>query len=98
MLQSPGRWEKVVPEVRTQFHQTIGAGFLHETNAWDLVTDTGAGTINIEHRWSYVDPFGRGETDSGMSIASVEEFLMGHGDDDVKQKLRAFLKATTRQE
>jgi hypothetical protein len=31
-----------------------------------------------------------------MSIASVEAFLIGHGDDDVKQKLRAFLKATTR--
>lgn len=76
-----------MPEVRTQFHQTIGTGFLHD------ITDTGASTINVEHRWSYVDPFGRGETDSGMSIASVEEFLMGHGDDDVKQKLRAFLKA-----
>jgi hypothetical protein len=72
---------------------TIGAGFLHETNEWNLVTDTGAGTIIVEHRWSYVDPFGRGETDSGMSIASVEEFLMGHGDYDAKQKLSAFLKA-----
>jgi hypothetical protein len=28
-----------------------------------------------------------------MSIVSVEEFLMGHGDDDVKHKLRALLKA-----
>ena len=81
-----------MPAVRTQFHQTTGAGFLHETNEWDLVTDTRAGILNVEHRWSYVDPFGQGETDSGMSIASVEEFLMGHGDDDAKQKLSAFLK------
>lgn len=85
-----------MPAVRTQFQQTTGAGFLHETNEWDLVTDTLAGILNVEHRWSYVDPFGQGETDSGMSIASVEEFLMGHGDDDVKQKLRAFLKVTAR--
>jgi hypothetical protein len=28
-----------VPEVRTQFYKTTGAGFLHETNAWDLVKD-----------------------------------------------------------
>jgi len=28
-----------------------------------------------------------------MSIASVEEFLLSHGDDDVKHKLRALLKA-----
>ena len=85
-----------MPEVRTQFHQTTGAGFLHETNEWDVVTDAGAGTTNVEHRWSYVDPFGRGETDSGMSIASVEEFLMGNADDSAKQKLRAFLKITAR--
>lgn len=87
-----------MPEVRTQFHQTIGAGFLHETNAWELVMDTGAGTINIEHRWSYVDPFGQGGIDGGMSSVSVEDFLMGNGDDGVKQKLRAFLKATTQRE
>ena len=30
-----------------------------------------------------------------MSIASVEEFLIGNADDRAKQKLRAFLKATT---
>jgi hypothetical protein len=28
-----------VPEVRIQFHQTVGAGFLHETNAWDFSDD-----------------------------------------------------------
>jgi hypothetical protein len=87
-----------VPEVRTQFYQTTGAGFLHETNAWELVKDTRAGILNVEHRWSYVDPFGQGGIDGGMSSVSVEDFLMGNGDDDVKQKLRAFLKATTRRD
>lgn len=95
MLYFIRRLENVVPEVRTPFHQTIGAGFLHETNVWDLVTDTRSGAISVEHRWSYVDPFGQGETDSGMSVASVEEFLMGNADDGAKQKLRAFLKAAT---
>lgn len=84
-----------MPEVRTQFCHTIGAGFLHETNEWDLVRDTRTGILNVEHRWSYVDPFGYGETDGGMSVVSVEDFLMGNGDDDAKQKLRAFLKAAT---
>jgi hypothetical protein len=84
-----------LPEVRTHFYQTTGAGFLHETNEWDLVSDTQTGILNVEHRWSYVDPFGEGGTDGGMSSVSVADFLMGNGDDDVKQKLRALLKTAS---
>lgn len=85
-----------MPEVRTQFYYSTGAGFLHETNEWNLVRDTQTGILNVEHRWSYVDPFGYGEADDGMSVVSVEEFLMGNAHDSAKQKLRAFLKVTTR--
>ena len=82
-------------EVRNQFHQTTSAGFMRETNLWTLITDTVSGASNVEHEWSYVDPFGQGKPDRGMSNVSVESFLTGNADENVKQKLRAFLLATS---
>jgi hypothetical protein len=83
-----------VAEVRNQFHQTSDGGFMRETNQWTLVTDTGSGAQIIEHEWSYVDPFGHGKLDRGMSAVTVEDFLMGNADDKVKQKLREVMLDT----
>lgn len=83
-------------EVRNQFHKTTGTGFVRESNLWTLITDTASGASNIEHEWSYFDPFGHGKPSQGMSTSSVENFLMGSADDNVKQKLReALLAAAT---
>jgi hypothetical protein len=81
-------------EVRTQFFQTTGAGFLHEINLWTLVSDTVSGDVNVEHAWSYTDPFGQGKPDSGVTIVPVQTFLMGSAADSVKEKLRAALRGT----
>ena len=51
----------------------------------------GIGRSNIEHAWSYVDPFGNGKFDRGVSIVTVENFLTGEAEDRVTQKLRAVL-------
>ena len=81
-------------QVRNQIHQTTTAGFLRESNLWTLVRDTDTGAQNVEHEWTYVDPFGKGGTDSGVTTVPVENFLAGNADDDVKQKLRVILKAS----
>ncbi len=83
-------------EIRNQFHQTTTGGFLRETDQWTLVTDTVSGVLNVEHAWSYVDPFGHGKPDCGVSIATVENFLTGKADDSVKQKLREVLLSTSK--
>ncbi len=64
---------------------------MRETNLWTLIIDTASGASNVEHEWSYVDPFGHGKPNRGMSTISVENFLMGSADDNVKQKLREAL-------
>ena len=74
-------------EIRNQFHQTTKSGFLREADQWTLVTDTVSGAVNVEHEWSYVDPFGHGKLDRGVSIATVENFLMGKAEDSAKPKL-----------
>ena len=83
-------------EDRNQFHQTTAGGFMREADQWTLITDTVSGAQTIEHAWSYVDPFGHGKLDRGVSVATVENFLMGNADDSVKQKLRAVLSGTTK--
>jgi hypothetical protein len=44
-----------VPELRSPFHQTTGAGFTRDTNTWTLVADVASGNLSVEHEWSYVD-------------------------------------------
>jgi hypothetical protein len=85
-----------VAEIRNQFHQTTKSGFLREADQWTLVTDTVSGAVNVEHEWSYVDPFGHGKLDRGLSIATVENFLKGKAEDSVKQKLRDVLVSTSK--
>jgi hypothetical protein len=82
-------------ELRNQFHKTTSTGFMRETNLWTLITDTVSGASNVQHAWSYVDPFGHGIPDYGMCTISVENFLSGSADDDVKQKLRTALLDVT---
>lgn len=81
-------------EDRNEFHQTFVGGFSRETNQWTLVTDAASGAQIVEHQWSYVDPFGHGKLDHGMSVATVEDFLVGGADESVKQKLREVLLGT----
>jgi hypothetical protein len=76
---------------RSQFHQTTGAGFTREMNAWTLVADNTSGDLTVEHVWSYVDPFGDGAPDGGTTNVSVENFLSGNADDLIKEKLRNVL-------
>ena len=78
-------------KVRSQIHQRATSGFLKEADAWTLVSDMETGARTVEHEWTYVDPFGQGPPDSGISSVSVETFLRGDNDDQVKQKLRALL-------
>lgn len=78
-------------EDRNEFHRTTTSGFMLETDLWTLVTDTISGALSVEHKWSYVDPFGNGKPDRGLTVVTVENFLMGRTDDGVKQKLRAIL-------
>jgi hypothetical protein len=85
-----------VAEVRNQFHQRSKRGFLREADQWTLITDTISGASNVQHQWSYVDPFGHGQPDCGTSTVSVESFLMGGTDDSVKQKLRAVLSSASK--
>jgi len=85
-----------VAQIRNQFHQTTKSGFFREADQWTLVTDTVSGAVNVEHEWSYVDPFGHGKLDRGVSIATVENFLMGKAEDSVKQKLRDLLLNTSK--
>jgi len=80
-----------VAEVRNQFHQTTAGGFMREADRWTLITNTVSGDQTVEHAWSYVDPFGHGKLDRGVTTVTVEHFLMGNADDGVKQKLRAAL-------
>lgn len=77
--------------LQSPFHETNSAGFTQETNTWTLVADAASGDLCVEHQWSYVDPFGHGNPDRGTSTVSVESFLTGNADDDVKQKLRDIL-------
>jgi hypothetical protein len=84
-----------VAEDRKQFHQTTAGGFMREADQWTLITDTVSGTQTIEHEWSYIDPFGHGSPDRGVTVATVENFLMGKADDGVKQKLRDILLKTS---
>jgi hypothetical protein len=84
-----------VAENRNQFHQTTKSGFMCEADKWTLITDTVSGAQIIEHEWSYIDPFGHGKLDRGVSIATVENFLTGKADDSVKQKLRDVLLNTS---
>ena len=83
-------------EIRNQFHQTTKSGFLREADQWTLVTDTVFGAVNVEHEWTYVDQFGNGKLDRGVSIATVENFLKGKAEDSVKQKLRDVLVSTSK--
>jgi hypothetical protein len=85
-----------VAEIRNQFHRTTKSGFLREADQWTLVTDTVSGAVNVEHEWTYVDPFGHGKLDRGVSIATVENFLKGKAEDSVKQKLRDVLVSTSK--
>ena len=62
-----------------------------DTEIWTLISDTATGALTVEHEWSYVDPFGQGKPDCGVSTVTVENFLTGGADDNVKQKLRAIL-------
>jgi hypothetical protein len=80
-----------VAEDRNQFHQTSAGGFIRETNQWTLITDAVSGAQIVEHAWTYVDPFGNGKLDRGMTAVAVEDFLMGSADQQVKQKLRDVL-------
>jgi hypothetical protein len=83
-----------MPQVRNEIHQTTTAGFLRESNLWTLIYDTDTGAMNVEHEWSYVDPFGQGGPDSGVTTVPLESFLLGNADDTVKQKLRVILKGS----
>ena len=83
--------ETVLAAVRNQIHQKTGAGFLRETDKWTLISDTATGALSVEHEWSYIDPFGRGKPDCGVSTVTVENFLKGSADESVKEKLRAIL-------
>ncbi len=78
-------------EVRNQIHRNASGGFLREIDLWTLISDTETGVRSVEHEWSYVDPFGQGKPDSGISTVTIETFLAGGADDNVKQKLRAIL-------
>jgi hypothetical protein len=84
-----------VEEVRNQFHQSSTGGFLREADQWTLITDTVSGALNVEHAWSYFDPFSHGKTDC-LSLATVEDFLKSNADDSVKQKLRDALLSTSK--
>jgi hypothetical protein len=84
-----------VAEVRNQFHQTSTGGFLREADQWTLITDTVSGALDVEHAWSYIDPFGYGKPARGVSVATVENFLMSEVDEIVKQKLRDVLLTTS---
>lgn len=77
-------------QVRKPFHQTSTGGFSLEADQWTLVSDAVSGALNVEHRWSYFDPFSHGKTDC-FSLATVEDFLNSNVDDAVKQKLRDVL-------
>jgi CheY-like chemotaxis protein len=79
------------PQLASQFYATTSACFRQEKNTWTLVTDTASGAQSVNHQWSYVDPFGHGQTATGSTSVSVESFLMGNADDNVKQRLREFL-------
>jgi hypothetical protein len=81
-------------QVRNEIHQKTSAGFLRETEMWTLVSDMATGALNVEHEWSYVDPFGQGKPDAGVSSVTVENFLAGGADSTVKQKLRAILTSS----
>jgi hypothetical protein len=83
--------EAVLVAVRNQIHQKANAGFLRETEMWTLISDAATGAQTVAHEWSYVDPFGQGKPDCGVSTVTVENFLTGSADDSVKQKLRAIL-------
>jgi len=83
--------ETILVAVQNQIHQKTNAGFLRETEIWTLISDTATGALTVEHEWSYVDPFGRGKPDCGVSTVTVENFLTGGADDNVKLKLRAIL-------
>lgn len=87
--------ESNVPELRNSFHKTTGGGSTQDTNTWTLVADAASGNLSVEHEWSYVDPFGHGKPDCGMSTMTVESFLMGNVDDTLKQKLREALFVCT---
>jgi hypothetical protein len=52
--------------------------------------------LTIEHERPYADAFGHKKLDRGVSIATVENFLVGKAEDSVKQKLRDVLLTTTK--
>jgi hypothetical protein len=80
-----------VAKVRSEIHQKTNGGFLREEDLWTLISDTETGARTVEHQWSYVDPFGAGTPDCGICDVTVETFLSGGADANVKQKLRAIL-------
>lgn len=82
-------------KVRNHIHQKTNGGFLREEEAWTLISDTETGACTVECEWSYVDPFGGGTPDFGISSVSVESFLDGGAADNVKQKLRVILAQKT---
>lgn len=84
--------EVVLAEVRDQIHKTSSGGFMQEKDAWTLISDTDSGGRSVEHEWSYVDPFGQGRPDIGISSETVEHFLASGADANVKQKLRTILR------
>jgi hypothetical protein len=64
---------------------------MREASLWTLISDTASGLLNVEHEWSYIDPFGNGKRDGGLTRVSVEDFLAGCEYPDAKEKLHDFL-------
>ena len=83
--------ETELAAVRNQIQHKTNAGFLREAEMWTLISDTATGALNVEHEWSYIDPFGQRQPDCGVSTVTVENFLTGSADTNVKQKLRDIL-------
>ena len=83
-----------MPE-RVQIGERIKGSLMQNEDWWFLVLEDN-GTCHVEHEWSHVDPYGKGQPNSGQKNYSVEEFLAGDHGDGLKSELRSALAKRAR--